>query len=179
MTKRALGASVALFITFFPFIGIAEDLVIVRPRTEFVSHGLERSLRERIARGSVFHLGPTLTPGRGYGNYETVVVYPQSYGNNKQDPGVTGKDANGALNFRGYTVTPSGWISVKAEPADAEVLVDGHPIKLDQSSGLSQKIGYLVGRHTIEVRKKGLEPYSGEIELRPANDVHIDVKLTP
>lgn len=176
--KHALWACAVLALMLFPFMATAEDLVIVRPRTEFMSHGLERNLRERIARGAVFHLGPTFAPGRGYGNYETVVVYPQAYGNNNRDPGVTGKDASGALYFHGYPITPSGWISVKVEPADAEVLVDGYPIKLDASSGLSPRLGYLVGKHTIEARKKGLEPYSGEIEIRQANDVHIDVKLT-
>ena len=180
MIKNAMWASVSLGIMFFPlsFVATAQDLWIVRPKTEFVSGGLDRNLRERIARGNVFHFGAPFIPGRGYGSYETVVVYPQSYTNNRQDPGVTGKDANGSLYFHGYPVTPSGWISVKVEPADAEVFVDGHPIKLDPSSGLSQKLGYLVGKHTIDARKKGLEPYSGEIEIRQANDVHIDVKLT-
>ena len=181
MMKNAMWASVGFGVMLFPlsFVAAAQDLVIVRPKTEFISGGLERNLREHIARGgAVFHFGPPRAAGRGYSGYEMVVVYPQSYNNNRQDPGVTGKDASGSLYFHGYPVTPSGWISVKVEPADAEVLVDGHPIKLDPSSGLSQKLGYLVGKHTIDARKKGFEPYSGEIEIRQANDVHIDLKLT-
>jgi hypothetical protein len=167
MIKNAMWASVSLGVMFFPlaFVATAQDLMIVRPKTEFISGGLDRNLRERIARGSVFH---PFAPGRGYGSYETVVVYPQSYTNNRQEPGYTG----------GYPVTPSGWISVKVDPADAEVFVDGHPIKLDPSSGLSPKLGYLVGKHTIDARRKGLETYSGEVEIRQANEVHIDVKLT-
>jgi hypothetical protein len=148
-------------------VATAQDVMIVRPKTEFVSGGLDRHLRERNLRGSVFHFGAPLAPGRAYGSYETVVVYPQAYPNNRQEPG-----------YGSYPVTPSGWISVKVEPADAEVFVDGHPIKLDTSTGLSQKIGYLVGRHTIDARKKGLESYSGEVEIRQANHIHIDLKLT-
>lgn len=179
--KNAMWANMILSVMLVPFsfVAAAEDLVIVRPKTEFTSRGLDRNLRERIARGSVvFRFGSPITAGRGYGGYETVVVYPQSYANNRQDPGVTGQYATGSLNYNGYPITPSGWISVKVAPADAEVLVDGQPIKLNPTSGLSEKLGYLVGKHTIEARKKGLEPYSGEIEIRQANDIHVDVELT-
>jgi hypothetical protein len=170
MKKNGIWASVSLGVVLFPLscIAAAEDLVIVRPKTEFVGGGLDRNLRDRIARGNVFHFGAPLIPGRGYGSYETVVVYPQSYTNNRQEPEYRGS----------YPVTPSGWISVKVDPADAEVLVDGHPLKVDPSSGLSQKKGYLVGRHTIEARKKGMEPYSGEVEIRQATELHIDVQLS-
>jgi PEGA domain len=72
----------------------------------------------------------------------------------------------------------SGWISVKVEPRDAAVLINGHAISVDANSGRSEKAGYTVGLHSIEVRKQGLTSYEGEVEVRAASEVHLDIKLT-
>ena len=158
--------------------GSAQDLVIVRSRQEFAARGLDPNLKERITRGQlVFQFG---RPGRsktGFYPYQTVIVYPSGYSNRRDSP-FTGKDASGNLYFHGYPVTPSGWISVKVEPSDAEVLINGLPVKVDADSGTSLKTGFPVGIHTVEVKKPGLKSYEGEIEVRQAADVQLDIKLT-
>lgn len=175
------GACVTLSIWFLLsalcYEAAAQDLVVVRSKKEFESRGLEPNLKERISRGNViFQFAHPRAVSRPYDPYQTVIVYPKSY-SNKRDSGLTGKDESGTLYFRGYPVAPSGWISVKVQPVDSEVFVDGHSLKVDPKSGVSEKIGYIVGRHLVEARKPGLEPYSAEIDIRQANDVHIDIKL--
>jgi hypothetical protein len=113
--------------------------------------------------------------GRG-DTYETVIVYPQAYSDRHQ-PSFTGKDANGTLYFGGYAVVPSGWIRFQVQPADAEVLLNGRPVTVNPHSGLSSRIGVLIGSYLVEARKPGFRTYMGEIEVRQASEVQIDIKL--
>jgi hypothetical protein len=104
-------------------------------------------------------------------------VYPKSYGNN-QESQYTGKDTVGNVYFRGYPVIPSGWIRVRVEPSDAAVLINGHFVSVDASSGVSLRTGYQVGIHTVQVHRQGLTSYEGEVEVRPGNEIYLDIKLT-
>ena len=172
------GLTLWLVLGVLSFPALAQDLIIVRPRQEFISRGLEPALKEKISRGRlVFRFGVPGTNRPAYDPYQMVVVYPQSYSNQREST-FTGKDASGALYFHGYPVAPSGWITMKVEPSDAEVLVDGHPVKVDGHSGLVAKVGHPLGQHTVEVRKPGFQPYVGEVEIRQASEVHLDIKLT-
>lgn len=170
--------TVWLLIGLFSFPASAQDLLIVRSRQELISRGLEPNLKEKISRGRfVFHLA---APGAGrpaYDPYQTVIVYPYSH-SRQRESSFTGRDATGSLYFRGYPIVPAGAISVRVEPSDAEVLIDGHAVKVDGNSGLSEKVGYPVGQHKLEALKTGFKPYAGEIELRQASEVHLDIKLT-
>jgi hypothetical protein len=156
----------------------AEDLVIVRSIQELAARGFDDRLRGRMARGHLsFHFGDRRRGRPSRYPYQTVIVYPKGYVD-RGDSQYSGKDASGNLYFNGYPVVPSGWISVKVEPRDAAVLINGHSISVDANSGRSEKAGYIVGLHSVEVRKPGLTSYEGEVEVRPASEVHLDIKLT-
>ena len=160
----------------FSFSALAQDLIIVRPGQEFVSRGLEPIAREKFSRGRlVFQFGSQRARRPAYDPYHTVIVYPQSYSNRQP---FTGKDASGSLYFSGYPVVPAGSIKIKIEPSDAAVFVNGHPVKIDAASGSSEPVGYPVGQHKVEARKPGFTPYEGEVEIKQATEVHLDIKLT-
>jgi hypothetical protein len=173
------GVTVWLLIGLFSLPALAQDLLIVRPRQEFISRGLEAGVKDRISRGRfVFHFGGVPGANRGaYDPYQTVIVYPYSQSRQREST-FTGRDASGSLYFRGYPIVPAGSISVKVEPADAEVLIDGYPVIVDVNSGLSEKVGYPVGQRKLEARKPGFKPYAGHVEIRQASEIHLDIKLT-
>jgi hypothetical protein len=177
--KNAVSSGVTLlFLTgLFSFPARAQDLIIVRPGQEFISRGLEPIAKEKFSRGRlVFQYRSQRAHRPAYDPYHTVIVYSHSYSNQRQP--FTGKDASGSLYFRGYPVVPAGSIKVKIEPSDAAVFVNGHPVKIDAASGSSEPVGYPVGQHKVEAWKPGFTPYEGEIEIKQASEVHLDIKLT-
>ena len=159
----------------FSLPAVAQDLIIVRPGQEFVSRGREPIAKEKFSRGRlVFQFGSERARRPAYDPYHTVIVYPHSYSNRQP---FTGKDASGSLYFSGYPVVPAGSIKIKIEPSDAAVFVDGHLVKIDAASGSSEPVGYPVGQHKVEASKPGFTPYEGEVEIKQASEVHIDIKL--
>ena len=177
--KNAASSAVTLWLLtgLFSLPALAQDLIIVRPGQEFVSRGLEPISKEKFSRGRlVFQFGSQRAKRPAYDPYNTVIVYPHPSSNGR--PSFSGKDATGSLYFRGYPIVPAGSIRVRVEPSDAEVLIDGHAVKVDGNSGLSEKVGYPVGQHKLEARKAGFKPYAGEIDLRQASEIHLDIKLT-
>ena len=176
--KNAVSSGVTLLLLthLFSLPALAQDLIIVRPGQEFISRGLEPIGKERFSRGRlIFQFGSQRSWRPVHDPYQTVIVYPHSYSNRQA---FTGKDANGSLYFGGYPVVPAGSIKVKVEPSDAAVFVDGHPVKIDPASGSSEPAGYPVGQHRVEARKPGFTPYEGEVEIKQASEVHLDIKLT-
>ena len=91
--------------------------------------------------------------------------------------GLSGADASGALHVDGYRVQPSGWLRVSVEPHDAEVVVDGFPVMVDQTTGTSGSLGFLVGPHHVEARKSGFQLGQSEVEVRQASELFLQVKL--
>ena len=91
--------------------------------------------------------------------------------------GLSGTDASGGLYVDGYRVMPSGWLRVRVEPADANVLIDGFPARVDQSLGTSASIGLAVGAHSVEVQRDGFQTYRSEVEIKQAREVFLRVKL--
>jgi hypothetical protein len=171
-------ALISGLIVLSSFSASAQNLVIVRSGQELAARGLDPSLKERISRGQlVFQFGTPLRNKTGFYPYQTVIVYPAAYAT-RRELQFTGKDASGNLYFHGYPVAPSGWISVRVDPPDAEVLINGLPVMVDANSGISVKTGFPVGIHTVEVHRQDLKSYEGEIELKQASEVRIDIKLT-
>lgn len=174
------GLTAWLLIGVFSLPALAQDLLIVRPRQEIISRGLEPGLKEKISRGRfvLFHIGAPETNRPVYEPYQAFIVYPYSHPRQRES-NFTGRDASGSLYFRGYPIVPAGSISVKVKPSDAEVLIDGYAFKIDTNSGVSEKVGYPAGQHKLEARKSGFKPYAGEVEIRQASEIHLDIKLTP
>jgi len=89
----------------------------------------------------------------------------------------SGTDQSGVLYVDGYRVLPSGWLRIRVEPNDAEVLVDGFPVLINRASGSSGNLGLPVGLHQVEVRKPGFRPYQSEVEVKQAREVLLQIRL--
>jgi hypothetical protein len=72
--------------------------------------------------------------------------------------------------------TRFGTLAIRAQPADAEVLVDGElwggPV-----AGERLLVQVIEGRHRVEIRKGGYQPFSTEIQVRGGETVPINVNL--
>lgn len=65
----------------------------------------------------------------------------------------------------------------QVEPPDATVLIDGFPIVIDPTSGISANKGLPVGLHLLEVYKAGLQKYQSEVEVKQAREIFLRIKL--
>lgn len=71
-----------------------------------------------------------------------------------------------------------GTLSVRVQPADAVVVIDGE--RWDSPEGGSRLIVQLSGgRHRIEVRKDGFKPYASTVEIRPGETQSLNISLPP
>lgn len=111
---------------------------------------------------------------RGYYSASPALVAP--YPNTPQES-FSGTDPSGAFYVKGYRVLPSGWLRIQVEPTDAEVMVDGFPISIDQASGTSSSLGFPVGQHQVEASKRGLQSYQSEVEIKQAREVVLWITL--
>jgi hypothetical protein len=69
-----------------------------------------------------------------------------------------------------------GMISIRTQPVDAEILVDGEA--WERSSGTSRLVIQLApGRHRVEVRKAGFTGYSEEVLIRAGATMTLNVSL--
>lgn len=71
---------------------------------------------------------------------------------------------------------PGPWLSVRGEPAGAEVLLDGR-----RAGRLPHRAPIGEGRHTLEVKREGYRPYVRAIEVprHAARQIEIEVALEP
>jgi len=69
-----------------------------------------------------------------------------------------------------------GTLSVRVQPADAEILIDGDAwmAPLDQDQLVVQ---VTEGVHTIVVRKAGYETFSAEVEVRRGETTPVNVSI--
>jgi hypothetical protein len=72
---------------------------------------------------------------------------------------------------------PSGTLSIRVQPEDAEVLIDGEPWA--RSNGERLVVALAPGVHRLEVRKGGHETYSGLVRIRPGGATTLNVALAP
>jgi hypothetical protein len=73
---------------------------------------------------------------------------------------------------------PSGTLSVRVQPEDAEIFVDGEPWA--RSGGGDRLVVTLApGVHKLEIRKPGFETYSGLVRVRPGAGTTLNVALAP
>jgi len=74
-------------------------------------------------------------------------------------------------------VTPAGRVTVQVEPSDAEVLVDGHPLRRQENA--PYQVGVLEGIHQLEVRAQGHQEHRQEIVVRAGSATNLTVRLQP
>lgn len=71
---------------------------------------------------------------------------------------------------------PFGVLIVRAQPADAEILVDGRP--WGSLQGFEELAVHLPeGRHTVEVRREGFRSFATEVEVRRGERIPLNVQL--
>jgi hypothetical protein len=71
-----------------------------------------------------------------------------------------------------------GSLVIRIQPPDADVLIDGE--RWRGPSGDERLVVQLTeGRHHLEVRKEGYEPFTSDIEVRRNDSVPINVSLVP
>ena len=122
--------------------------------------------------------GPFLQRRRPWGDYYAPPVgTPYLPADKSSYERFSGTDASGALYVDGYRVMPSGGLRVQVEPAAAQVLIDGFPAAVDQTSGITGAIGIPVGNHLIEVLRTGFEPYRADVDVKQAREVFLEIKL--
>jgi hypothetical protein len=70
-----------------------------------------------------------------------------------------------------------GTLSIQARPTDAEVLIDGERWPITEHTGLLQ-LQLPPGRHRVEVRAPGLQPFDREVAVRAGETTTVNVALT-
>jgi hypothetical protein len=70
----------------------------------------------------------------------------------------------------------SGTISIRVQPADAEVLIDGQPWRLAAGQDRTT-IDASEGRHNIQVHKEGYVGFLTDVEVRPGETTPLEITL--
>jgi hypothetical protein len=82
-----------------------------------------------------------------------------------------------APEVRSIEFKPGGRLVIEAEPEDAAVYVDA--MRLDNRSEHGYEIGVLAGVHSVDVRKTGMRPWSGTVDVPPGGGLLVSVALEP
>ncbi len=69
-----------------------------------------------------------------------------------------------------------GTLSLKLDPSDAELLVDGEPWR-GTASGDHLTIDLPAGRHNLQIHKTGYIGYLTDVQIRPGETTNLDVML--
>lgn len=78
---------------------------------------------------------------------------------------------------RGRAGGAGGALSIRVQPPDAEVLIDGERWEL--AAGESRIVVQVTGGpHRVEIRKEGYRPYEMTVEVRRGETVPLNVSLT-
>jgi hypothetical protein len=70
----------------------------------------------------------------------------------------------------------NGTISIRVQPADAAILVDGQPVPAGQETVI---VDVAEGRHNIQVRKQGYIGYLTDVQVRRGEITTLNVTLRP
>ncbi len=85
-------------------------------------------------------------------------------------PDVEARNDRPGVEARGF-----GSVAVRAQPAGAEVLIDGE--RWEGIEGRPLVVQLAEGRHRIEVRLEGYEPFSTDVQVREGETVPLNVSL--
>jgi hypothetical protein len=70
-----------------------------------------------------------------------------------------------------------GTISIRVQPADAEVSIDGEPWRGPGGASERLVIEVAEGSHTVEIRKPGFRTYVTQVEIRRGETLQVNVSL--
>jgi hypothetical protein len=79
------------------------------------------------------------------------------------------------VEIRGIELKPGGRLVIEVEPRDADVYVDG--MRLTNRSEQGFDLGLLAGRHRVDVRRAGSQPWSQEVDVPAGGGLLITVEL--
>jgi hypothetical protein len=69
-----------------------------------------------------------------------------------------------------------GTLTIRVQPADAEILIDGQPWRRPSSND-ALVVDVAEGRHAIDIRKNGYIGYVTEVQVRPGETTPLNVSL--
>jgi len=79
------------------------------------------------------------------------------------------------VEVRGIELKPGGRLVVEVEPEDADVYVDGMRLATRTEHGF--EIGLLAGRHRVDVRRAGMQPWAQDVDLPAGGGLLVRVQL--
>ena len=135
-----------------------------------------RHTMEPLGPGDPAPLRPEPSPLAGPGPYGNAGgnVGPRATGGRN---GAAGRGGGAEGGRAGGAAEGFGSLSLRVQPADAEVLIDGEPWQASQSGEpLVVQLG--AGTHQIEIRKEGYRSYLTEIPLGNGQARTLNVSLT-
>lgn len=81
------------------------------------------------------------------------------------------------VEIRAMELKPGGRLVIEVKPEDASVYVDA--MRLATKTEHGYEIGLLAGRHRVDVRLKGMRPWSQDLEVPPGGGLLVSVQLEP
>jgi hypothetical protein len=72
-----------------------------------------------------------------------------------------------------------GTLSVRVQPSDAEIVIDGERWSGTAEAGVAVSIELPAGRHQVEVRKEGFTTYREDVLIRPNATLRLNLSLLP
>ena len=79
---------------------------------------------------------------------------------------------------RGDSTQTAGTLSIRVQPADAVVLIDGERWQ-GSGGGAPLQVQVAPGPHRIEVQKEGYQPFTTTVTVAPGDTMPLNVSLTP
>ena len=122
---------------------------------------------EKLGEGERSEPRPTPPANANPQNPPTQPSHPGRPEPDREEP--TGAASSEASHF--------GTLAVRVQPAGAVVLVDGERWEGPETTGERLIVQLAEGRHRMEVRKDGYQPYSTDVEVRSGQTATLNVSL--
>lgn len=110
---------------------------------------------------------------RGYHYALASVVQDPGVPERTFRPGFSGTDLWRVRYLTGYRALVSGWLRIRVEPAEANVLVGSSSVSIAWCPGYSDSLGFSVEIHRVEVNKAGVQSYQSEVDIKQPREVFL------
>ena len=164
------------------FDGFAQRLR-VEPGEHVIELYLEghRTISQQIyfQPGETYHLRHTMEPLASGETATRPVPRPTSAASTTPAPprrrGPMGAPRGPGMRDRDARAGDAGTLSIRVQPGDAEVFIDGERWETSGAQRLDVQVA--PGQHRVEVRKDGYQPFTTTIEVRPGESMPLNVSL--